>query len=400
MIDVAQAFQIIQAHVKDFGTESIPLADGLGRILREDWTADRDFPPFNRVAMDGIAIDFESFKTGQRVFEIVGMAAAGAPQSVLQNKTQCLEVMTGAVLPKGTNAVIRYEDLEIEGTMAKITIEVTKAQNIHQQGTDQKKGSLLVPSGTKLSPAEIGVGATIGKAQIVVARLPKVLIISSGDELVDIHQTPLPHQIRKSNESQIAATLRTHGVQADVVHLLDDYETIVEKLGAFINSYEVIILSGGVSKGKFDFFPKALEQLGVQQHFHGVFQRPGKPFWFGTHANGCLVFALPGNPVSSFMCTQVYALDWLQRCLSSFPQKRPSAVLASAFHFKPDLAYFLQVKIEFREGQMLAHPVVGNGSGDLANLLEGDAFMFLPRGKDHFEKGESYPIYFYRQAIW
>lgn len=397
MISVEEASRIIAATVKDYGVETVPLDEAVGRVLREDLFADRDFPPYHRVTMDGIAINSQVFEKNKK-FPIAGIAAAGAPQMALNNPQDCLEVMTGSILPLGTDAVIRYEDIEIEAGVAQINLEVVnQGQNVHKKGEDRSEGSKVVAEGTLLSPAEIGVAATIGKANLQVSRLPKCIIISTGDELVEVAEQPLPHQIRRSNVHRLLATLKSYGIQADTAHLIDELDQVTQKLEQLIEQYEILILSGGVSKGKFDFLPQALANLGVKKLFHKIKQRPGKPFWFGQAPNGCTIFALPGNPVSSFMCTQVYFTDWLRSCLGLEILSRPYGVLENDIHFKPDLTYFAQVKTHYDPtGKIWAKAVEGHGSGDLANLVDADAFIRLPKGKNLFEKGEVYPLYFYR----
>ena len=178
----------------------------------------------------------------------------------------------------------------------------------------------------------------------------------------------------------------------------DDKKEVQDRLNQFVNDYDVIILSGGVSKGKFDFLPAALEYVGVQKLFHKIKQRPGKPFWFGKHPEGCVVFALPGNPVSSFMCMQRYFLPWLDHSLGNETRQIPYAVLSHPIDFKPDLVYFAQVKTNYgKDGKISATPVEGHGSGDLANLVEADGFLELPRGKNEFKTGEAYPLHAFRQ---
>ncbi|MEL7003883.1 MAG: molybdenum cofactor synthesis domain-containing protein, partial [Bacteroidota bacterium] len=214
---------------------------------------------------------------------------------------------------------------------------------------------------------------------------------------VDIDQTPLEHQIRRSNVYRLKTTLSHYGIEVETAHLDDDYKVIVNDLRDYLDRFDLILLSGGVSKGKFDFLPQALEELGVQKLFHKIKQRPGKPFWFGNHQNGCTVFALPGNPVSSFLCTHRYFKPWLDQSLGIKNTGIPFAKLADDVNFKPDLTYFLEVKLVFKEDATIeALPVKGNGSGDLANLVDADAFIQLPQGKETFNKGETYPLFLYR----
>ncbi len=398
MITVQEAEQLILQNKGNYGNEKIPMAQSIGRVLKEDLFADRDMPPYNRVTMDGIAIDYDTYAKGQRGYKIEAVAAAGSPQISLIKPEKCIEVMTGAIMPSNADAIIRYEDVDIHDGQANILVEsVKRHQNIHTKGEDRLKGSMVVAKNTIISPAEIGVAATVGKTHIDVAMLPKAVIISTGDELVRIDQKPLPHQIRKSNVHRLQATLAHHQIQADAMHLNDDLELIKSALSNIIKLYDVLILSGGVSKGKFDFLPQALEAIGVKKLFHKIKQRPGKPFWFGKANDGTIIFALPGNPVSSFLCTQRYFLPWLRASLGLPAPAQPMAKLVEHYLFKPDLTYFLQVKVSYDEkGRIWAHPLTGNGSGDLANLVDADAFLELPRGKNVFRKGGVYPLIFYR----
>lgn len=396
MITVEEALEIIFYHQVDFGTEKVPLNQANGKVLREPIAADRDFPPFDRVTMDGIAIHYEAFKNGSRSFVVEGEAPAGTPMETLKETSQCLEVMTGAVLPQGTDTVIRYEDVEIKEGKAHILIEEIKfRQNVHFQGIDRKEGDQILKEGILLGAAQLGVCATVGQNPVRVSRIPKTLIISTGDELVEVHETPAPHQIRKSNIAQLQALLADFKVTPDTLHLTDDYEEILSKLKGAIDEYDLILLSGGVSKGKYDFLPKALSELSVEKLFHKIKQRPGKPFWFGRKGD-CFVFAFPGNPVSSFMCANRYLRPWLAECLRQNLQRPQFAKLAEEVAFKPDLTYFLEVQLRSNtKGVLEAHPVKGNGSGDLANLVDADAFIQLPQGRDVYEAGGVYPIWRY-----
>ncbi|MEM9921968.1 MAG: molybdopterin molybdotransferase MoeA [Bacteroidota bacterium] len=398
MITVEQASQIIQSNQSSPIIESVALDDAIGRVLQEDLIADRDFPPYDRVTMDGIAIAYQDVENGCRSFPVQEIAAAGSPQKTLSEKGHCLEVMTGAILPKGCDTVIRYEDLEIADGSAQLQVDgIRHQQNVHHQASDRAKGSLLVKAGVKLSSAEIGIAATIGAARLKVSRLPKVVIISTGDELVTVDQQPLPHQIRRSNVHRLQAILKREGIIADTRHLNDALAEITQELAQLLDANDAIILSGGVSKGKFDFIPQALENLGVEKLFHKILQRPGKPFWFGKAPDGARVFALPGNPVSSFMCTCRYFLPWLNASLGQQTRLNWQATLASDVDFKPDLTYFAQVRIQIdADSRLMAVPVQGKGSGDLANLVEADGFLELPRGRDRYLAGEQFTFWPYR----
>ena len=397
MVSVEEAKRVILSHRVEMDTEEIELSKAIGRVLRQPIFADRDFPPFDRISMDGVAINYQDFAEGCKQFKIAGTVAAGDPQQYLTKKNACFEVMTGAIMPEGLDTVIQYEQLSVKDGIANLEVDnVKQGQNVHLKGLDRQQGDELIAAGRKITPAELGILATVGKSKVSVSKQPSIIVISNGDELVDIDGMPQAHQIRKSNVHQLSALIQNEGLLSDSAHFRDDYTLILERLATFLDKYDVLVVSGGVSKGKFDYLPKALEELGVTKHFHRVEQRPGKPFWFGTKRKTA-VFALPGNPISSFICTQHYLLPWLRQNLGLAPVNDIFAVLTEEVTFKPNLTYFLQVKTTYTTfGTIEATPQRGKGSGDLANLLETDAFLALPAGKETYKKGEAYPLLHYR----
>ena len=399
MKTVQEAERIVLDHAADWGEESVPLSEATGRVLREPLRADRDFPPFNRVAMDGVAIRHSQWQEGARVFPVEGIQGAGAKPLNLSNTFGCFEVMTGAVLPEQTDTIIPYEQLVIEGGFAKISdVDVRFGQNVHAKGLDRKAGEVIVEPGRLLTAAEIGVAATVGMSTIRVARLPHVAVIATGDELVPVSAVPLPHQIRMSNVHQISALLTPFRIPAQQMHLVDNREELARKLAACIEKYDVLLLSGGVSKGRFDFIPEVLHDLGTRWAIDRVRQRPGKPFWFGTVHSGKTVFAMPGNPVSTFACMHRYVLPWFRKSMGINPLPEEFARLSAGLTIAPRLTYFLQVGLRNVDGELLATPLQGKGSGDLANLVETDGFLELPEDRTDFQKGEVFRVYRFRPA--
>lgn len=388
MISVKEALKIVEENAFVLNISEVSLLESLGKVLAENIFADRDFPPFDRVAMDGIAIyqKAESFK-------IESTQYAGESQKSLQSPENCLEVMTGAVLPLGCDTVIRYEDVDIQEVdgvkIAKITIpliEILQGQNIHRKGSDRKMSDILLQKGLKISPPEIAVMASVGKSIVKVQIPPSVAVISTGDELVEIYTNPLPYQIRMSNSYLLAAALERVGVKANLFHLTDDRELLFNKLKEILSNHDIILLSGGVSAGKKDFVPEILTDLGVKKLFHKVAQKPGKPFWFGKTDEGKTVFALPGNPVSTFLCFCKYFLG----------RKNEAVVLDKDVFFKPDLTYFVPVKTYFHDGKMMATPFEGSGSADFANLTDCDGFVELPAENKLFREGDVFEFIRFR----
>ena len=414
MISVAQALQAVLSTTQDFGVEQIPFLKSVGRILKETIYADRDFPPFNRVSMDGISIEYTAFKNGQRSFKIAGVQSAGSAKKTLHNSGNCIEVMTGSVLPDNTNTVIRYEDILIENGIATISVTTIKeGQNIHEKGRDGKQGDLLIKQNTTISAAEIGVFATVGKSVVKVSKQPKIIIVSTGDELVGVDETPLEYQIRRSNVFTLVSLLERLNISSETAHIADDKPVLKSKIKTYLQEYDVLLFSGAVSKGKFDFLPEVFDELEVAKLFHKVAQRPGKPFWFGSTASFCMsehnvyqnekeknkkntiVFGFPGNPISTFVNCLAYFYPWYHKSVG-LEVLQETAILASDVSFKPNLTYFLQVKLSDRFGHLIATPVTGNGSGDLASLVHADAFIQLTEEQTTFEKGTVFPIIRYR----
>ncbi|MDQ6813406.1 MAG: molybdopterin molybdotransferase MoeA, partial [Bacteroidota bacterium] len=333
MITVEEAEKIIQSRVKDFGIEEISFENCLGRVLAKDIIADRDLPPFNRVTMDGIAINFSSFEKRNRQFKIAGTQAAGDKSIEINEPGECIEIMTGAALPRSADTVIRYEDVVIENGFATITsTQIVKGQSVHLKGSDKKQNEVVAHANKLITPATVGMAASVGLEMLAVKKLPNVVIISSGDELVDVEDSPGPFQIRRSNNYMVRAALEKYGLKADLKHIADDSGKTVKLISQCLEEYDVIILSGGISMGKFDFIPQALETASVKKLFHKVQQRPGKPFWFGEHENNTLVFAFPGNPVSTFMCLHRYLFPWLKASLG-LDSTREFAFLNQDFTF-------------------------------------------------------------------
>jgi len=390
LISVPQATEIILNNIEYFGVEEIPFIQSVHRVLKENILADRDFPPFNRVSMDGIAIAFTEFEKGRKQFKIEGIQPAGTPQITVRNPENCAEVMTGAILPKGVDTVIPYELINIDNGIATLQTEAIKFfQNVHKKGKDRKQNEIILRENTCISPAEIGVLATVGKAKVKVAKNPRVLIVSTGDELVEVNQNPLSHQIRRSNVYTLVSLLEKLKIETKTIHINDDKENLRKTIKNLLQDYDVLLFSGAVSKGKFDFIPDVLADLGVQKLFHRVSQRPGKPFWFGKKERKT-IFAFPGNPVSTFVSCLRYFYPWFYKSVGLEYENKHFAVLDSDYVFKPDLTYFLQVKLTNKNGTIYATPITGHGSGDLANLVDVDAFLELPKGQNLYPKGSVY----------
>jgi molybdopterin molybdotransferase len=399
MILVEEAEKIILSQVRDFGCERIPFETCLGRVLAENLTADRDLPPFNRATLDGIAINYASLEKGINLFYVKATQAAGDIPVDIDAPDECIEIMTGAALPDTTDTVIGYEEVHIENGIAKILSYIHKGQGIHTKGKDKTKNDIVATAGQLITPALINMAASTGNINLLVKKLPKAVVISSGDELVEVNEVPNPYQIRRSNSYMVKAALAQYNLRADILHIPDNPEIIKRKIENCLRAYDVVILSGGISMGKFDYIPQALHELSVEKLFHKVQQRPGKPFWFGVHPNGAVVFALPGNPVSTFMCLYRFVLHWLRSSIG-LPLQNIYAILNEDVSFTHPLQYFLQVRLNLSgNGNIIAYPLAGNSSGDFSNLLDSNAFMELPLEQNNFTKGEVFRIWPFKEIF-
>lgn len=382
MLSVAEAEKQVLDAVPLLPPEDCPLAKAHGRALRQPITADRDLPPFDRVAMDGYALRHEAWLAGVRQFRVAGLQAAGTIPLSLPADDACIEVMTGAVLPGGTDTVVPYEDAASkEGAMTIVAeANIAAGQAVHRRGSDHGAGSVVVGPGVRLTAREIAVAAACGCAHLSVTQQPAVAVVATGDELVEVSSPVAPHQIRRSNDYALRAALIAAGhPRVERYHLRDMRHEIEHILWHIVAEYDVVVITGGAAKGKFDFLPGVLDDLGVKKLFQGVAQRPGKPFWFGLSPRHTPVFALPGNPASAYICLHRYVLPALAK-MSGLAAVAPRfAVLTERVVFKPALTLFLPVKITPGPGgEQLAAPAPLNTSGDFASLTGTDGFVELP----------------------
>jgi molybdopterin molybdotransferase len=391
MLTPAQAEQLIEERLACLPIESLPLVQCAGAVLRENIYAERDQPPFDRVAMDGIALQSDAARAGARRYRIQAVQAAGDPALTLAARSSCIEVMTGAVLPTDCDAVVPVEQITSTNGEAELAadVEVQAWQNVHRRGTDSRQGALLLTAGTRLSAPEVAIAASAGMARVRVSSQPMVVVISTGNELIEPGEPILPHQVRRSNVYAIVSALRRQGLQrvADD-HVLDDEAQLRDRLKFHLDTHDVLVMSGGVSMGRFDLVPRVLNDLGVHVIFHKVAQRPGKPLWFGVAPSGAAVFALPGNPVSTLVCLARYVVPAL---FASMGQTRPGPekiAISAPVDVTPSLAFFLPVRVEIDDwGRAWAVPSPTNGSGDFTALAGTDGFVELPPGPNVYPKG-------------
>jgi molybdopterin molybdotransferase len=391
MIEVPEAEALILAAMPRFPTRHEPLAACAGRILAEDIHAERDQPPFDRVTMDGVAISFRDWAAGLRSFEVLGTQAAGAEPLAVGAPSQCVEVMTGTALPQGVDTVVPIERVERKGATATIASDapIKAEQFVHRRGSDHTAGSLVLRAGIRLGPPELAVLAGAGCGNALVAGLPHVAVISTGDELVEAGKPILPHQIRSTNDRAIEASLTQHRLgQVTRARLRDDADALAVAIDRLDTELDVLVMSGGVSMGQFDFVPSVLTELGAKLVFHKVAQRPGRPMWFGVSARGKPIFALPGNPVSTLVCATRYLVPALRHASGATPCPPELVELTAPIEASPTLTLFTPVTLtSSARATLLAEPHPTNTSGDFVTLAGTDGFVELAAKRGTYPAG-------------
>jgi molybdopterin molybdotransferase len=369
LISPEEAFEMVKNHFVILQEESVSLHSSVGRELAESVVTDRDQPPFHRVMMDGYAFSFSAWEKGIREFNVEGIQAAGEPPVSLLNENGCIEIMTGAALPNDCSVVVQYEKSIRKENSVHFEVEDLKLlQNIHNKGFDKKVGEVVLKEGTVIGPLEVACLASVGKTKVRVRRRLNVAIVSTGNELVEVHQKPSDFEIRSSNLEMLQAILKHYCEDVSLFRLSDDEQETNHFIQQELEAFDLVCFSGGVSKGKYDFVASALEGNGVKKHFHGVKQRPGKPFFFGSKAK-TVVFAFPGNPVSVLHCATRYLIPQLNK------NSVERASLKNQFINKTALTVYLPAIISTdHNGTRCAELILQNGSGDFMGAVGANGF--------------------------
>lgn len=390
-IAVPETDRLLASQVRPLAAVTVPLATAVGRVLREEIIADRPLPPFDRCMMDGYALRAAEAVCGATL-KVAARHHAGEPGIALPAEPlTAIEVMTGAFLPTGADVVVPYEDTEPAGKgMIRITDKepIRPWDYVHRHGSDYPQGEVLLKPGTRLGPVEAGIAASCGYANVQVSESPRIAIIGTGDELVAIDQQPAPHQIRRSNAVAITAALNASDFPVTTTTHFDDEAVRGGKtLHDLINTHDVVVISGAVSRGRKDWVAPILDRY-CERIFHGVAQRPGKPMGVWAAASGARVFGLPGNPVSTLVAAHRYVLPYLRACAAESPTPPLHLPLAGPFRFDPPLTLFLPVAID-GAGRAVPQPV--NNSGDYARLAGTQGFLELPAAESSWQTGAFFP---------
>ncbi len=370
-------------------SESVSLGESAGRVLAKPIVADRDYPPFDRSTRDGFAVRAAEVSEAGATLEIIGEARAGTAFAGKIGPGQCIEIMTGAAAPSGVDAVIMIEHARVEGRRVRFDRAVRCGENIVPRGAEARGGAELLAAGTRIGAAETAVAGQVGATRLEVARRPRLAILSTGDEVVGVADAPGPLEVRNSNGVSIAALARLAGAEPVLLGNARDEKNELRRGIERGLEADVLVLSGGVSAGKYDLVEPVLRELGAEFIFDSVAIRPGKPVVFGA-CRGKVFFGLPGNPASTIVTFELFVRAALELLSGAEARELPivAARLAAAVRQKAPLTYFLPARLEWRGGEPLVRELPWPSSGDIVALAHATGFLIVRPERLEMAAGE------------
>jgi molybdopterin molybdotransferase len=398
MLEISEACAKILEHVGPAAPSDRLLgSEVLGLVLAQDAVSDLDSPPFDKSMMDGFAVR-SADATGNAELAIVGEVLAGQVPSRSVDTGTAIRIMTGAPIPDGADAVVMIERTEAIGDQRVRIRDAAKAnQNIMRRATEMRRGETIVTAGTRLRPEEIGLLAAIGQDVIRVHPRPSVALLPTGDEVVEVNQTPGPGQIRNSNGRMLLAQVARAGGEPRWIGIAPDHRERLRDMIALGLESDMLVLSGGVSAGKADLVPGVFAELGVQAIFHKVRLKPGKPMLFGRldrpGRSTTFVFGLPGNPVSSLVCFELFVRPAIRRWMNLPPGPRiAQATMAEVTTYRTDRPTYHPAQLTLDAGRLTVRPVPWFGSPDLRGVAGGNAFVVFEAGDRRYDAGQIVPV--------
>jgi molybdopterin molybdotransferase len=402
MLEVEQALLQVLERAAPKPPVRMNAADAMGLALAEDVASDIDSPPYDKALMDGYAVRAADLAGGEAELAVIEEVTAGAVPTRSVQEGEAVRIMTGAPIPEGADAVVMVEQSEmLEGEPPRVRLRpprVSPGKNILPQGRSMRRGEVVLHAGTDVRPIEVGLLAEVGRTEVLTRPRPTVAVLSTGDELVSADHTPEPGQIRNSNGPMLCAFVRHAGGAAVDLGIARDRE---EELRAKVErglDEDVLVLSGGVSMGVADLVPKVLREAGVEQVFHKVRLKPGKPLWFGAAARGertTLVFGLPGNPVSSLVCFELFVRPAIAQLAGRDASRRPirRVRLAGEFRQQGDRPVYHPAFLRDEEHGAVVELLNWQGSADLRTLADADCLVIFPAGEKHYSEGEQVAVH-------
>jgi molybdopterin molybdotransferase len=389
----AKIIEVVRARSATPSAESIEFgndpARALGRVLAEDVSADRNYPPFDRATRDGFAVRAADVAQPGAKLTVIGESRAGVAFNDAVGVGQCVQIMTGAAVPRGADAVVMQEHTRVEGTSVIFERAARAGQNFVPAGKEIRAGEIVVARGAKLGYAELAMAAQVGRANLIAYRRPRVAILSTGDEVVAVEQAPGPFQIRNSNSVSLAAQVSLTGAEPLMLgNAPDEVGELRRRIERGLEA-DVFVLSGGVSVGKYDFVEQVLRDLGAEFFFDAIAIRPGKPAVFGW-CRGKPVFGLPGNPISTMVTFELLAVPAIEILSGREPQPLPifKAKLARPVEQKAPLTHFLPAHVSWPDGEPTVDEVPWEGSGDIGSVVRGNCFLVVHETKLKLAAGE------------
>lgn len=386
MISFEDALNTVLSQKFRLDNERVDLSGSLGRILAEDVFSDMDMPPFDKSAVDGFACMLKSGSTDTMTLQIIETIPAGTvPQKAIL-PGQCSRIMTGAMVPSGAGSVIMVEDSEIVGEQLVKVTPIPTGNNICYRGEDIRKGDLVLQRGIQITPARIAVLASVGAVTPLVAKLPRIAIISTGDELVEPAITPSLAQIRNSNAMQLEAQVRTVPANPAYYGIVTDEGPELRKIiDLALSENDVVLLTGGVSMGDFDFVPGVMQEAGIEILFKSIAIQPGKPTVFGRH-NNTFIFGLPGNPVSSFVLFEIMVKPFLRRLMGCTAESVEFKLPMGVDFSRRKSARKSMIPVIIRDGAV--YPVEYHGSAHINAYSVANGIMAMEIGTTIVKMGE------------
>jgi molybdopterin molybdotransferase len=391
VIPVEEALSTVLRAASPLPPEEIDFTQAPGRILLEDVVSDIDMPPFARSAVDGFALRSDDVREVPATLRVVGTVPAGTFPRMRIESGQAVSIMTGAPVPVGADAVSMVEQTREESDRVTILERPAPGQNVSPRGSEVRAGDVVLRRGTRMDPASVAVLATVGKTRLLVSRRPEVAIAATGDELVSPEAIPGPGQIRNSNGFSLLAQCRAVGIDALYLGVASDTPASIRERVERGLEADVLLLSGGVSAGRFDLVEQVLAELGVEILVDAVALKPGKPLVFGVTKHGKLVFGLPGNPVSTMVTFELFVRCALARMEGALDPVRSTlrARLLGPISSRGQRRAYLPGWIRAEsDGELSARPIPTRGSADIVAFAKSNALLIVPENGERLEAGE------------